>query len=163
MTDPLWSETCWSTSKYFIILIVSTYYILCISWTIKCLITIDARCKHEDSPPTFPRICGSGFLSLCPLAVLITAVLRWKLLWNIGEIRLIKGKCQYLEKNFSHCHFLYHVSHINWSTIETGPSEWKLCNKSHWSEKNIYSIGRFYPFYRPRRPLEWVELYLQSF
>ena len=35
--DPLWSETCWSTFKYFIILIVSTYYILCISWIIKCL------------------------------------------------------------------------------------------------------------------------------
>jgi len=28
--------------------IVSTYYILCISWTIKCLIIIDAKCKHED-------------------------------------------------------------------------------------------------------------------
>ena len=38
----------WSTFKYFIILIVSTYYILCISWIIKCLIIIDARCKHED-------------------------------------------------------------------------------------------------------------------
>jgi len=37
MMDPLWSETCWSTFKYFIILIVSTYYILCISWIIKCL------------------------------------------------------------------------------------------------------------------------------
>jgi len=36
--DPLWSETCWSTFKYFIILIVSTYYILCISWIIKCSI-----------------------------------------------------------------------------------------------------------------------------
>jgi len=35
--DPLWSETCWGTFKYFIILIVSTYYILCISWIIKCL------------------------------------------------------------------------------------------------------------------------------
>jgi len=35
--DPLWSETCWSTFKYFINLIVSTYYILCISWIIKCL------------------------------------------------------------------------------------------------------------------------------
>ena len=33
----LWSETCWSTFKYFIILIVSTYYILCISWIVKCL------------------------------------------------------------------------------------------------------------------------------
>ena len=29
--DPLWSETCWSTFKYFIILIVFTFYILCIS------------------------------------------------------------------------------------------------------------------------------------
>ena len=48
MMDPLWSETCWSTFKYFIILIVSTYYILCIGWVIKCLIFIDARCKHED-------------------------------------------------------------------------------------------------------------------
>ena len=40
MMDPLWAETCWSTFKYFIILIVSTYYILCISWIIKCLIII---------------------------------------------------------------------------------------------------------------------------
>ena len=45
--DPLWSETCWSTFKYFIILIVSTYNIWCIMWEIKCLIIIDARCKHE--------------------------------------------------------------------------------------------------------------------
>jgi len=36
MVDPLWSGTCWSTFKYFIILIVSTYYILCIRWIIKC-------------------------------------------------------------------------------------------------------------------------------
>jgi hypothetical protein len=50
MMDPLWSETCWSTFKYFIILIVTKYYILCISWIIRCLIIIDARCKHEDSP-----------------------------------------------------------------------------------------------------------------
>ena len=26
----------------------STYYILCIGWIIKCLIIIDAWCKHED-------------------------------------------------------------------------------------------------------------------
>jgi len=31
-------ETCWSTFKYFIIIIVSTYYTLYISWIIKCLI-----------------------------------------------------------------------------------------------------------------------------
>jgi len=47
--DPLWSETCWSTFKYFIILFVSTYYISCISLAIKCLTIIDAPCKHEDS------------------------------------------------------------------------------------------------------------------
>ena len=29
-------------------LTVSTYYILCISWIIKCLIIFDARCKHEE-------------------------------------------------------------------------------------------------------------------
>jgi len=37
MMDPLWYETCWSAFKYFIILIVPTNYILCISWIIKCL------------------------------------------------------------------------------------------------------------------------------
>ena len=35
MIYPLLSETCWSTFKYFIILIVSIYYILRISWIIK--------------------------------------------------------------------------------------------------------------------------------
>jgi len=40
MMDPLRSETCWSTFKYFIILILSKYYILCISWIIKCLTTV---------------------------------------------------------------------------------------------------------------------------
>ena len=51
MMDPLRSETRWSAFKYFIILIVSTYYILFISWIIKCLIIIDERCKYENSPP----------------------------------------------------------------------------------------------------------------
>jgi hypothetical protein len=35
--DPLWFETCWGIFKYFLILIVSTYDILCISSIIKCL------------------------------------------------------------------------------------------------------------------------------
>jgi len=62
--DPLRSETCWSTFKCFIILIVSTYYILCISWIIKCLIIIDARCKHEDGNefPEFCKMCGISLL-----------------------------------------------------------------------------------------------------
>ena len=47
---------CWSTFKCFIILIVSTNYILCISWIIKCLIVTDARCKHEDCIATCIRI-----------------------------------------------------------------------------------------------------------
>ena len=40
--DPLWCETCWSTFKFFIILIVPTYYILCISWIRKCLINVSS-------------------------------------------------------------------------------------------------------------------------
>jgi len=47
--DPLWSENCWNTFKYFIIFILSKYYILCISWIMNCSIIIDARCKHEDA------------------------------------------------------------------------------------------------------------------
>ena len=43
--DPLWSKTFWSTFKYFIILFVSTYCILCISWIIKCLIQQDCLLK----------------------------------------------------------------------------------------------------------------------
>ena len=38
---PVWSETCWSTFKYFIILILSINYILCISWIIKCLMGLN--------------------------------------------------------------------------------------------------------------------------
>jgi len=56
MLDPLWSETCWSTFKYFIILIVSTYYILCISWIIQYLIIIDELCKHEDVSGSSKRL-----------------------------------------------------------------------------------------------------------
>jgi len=55
MMDPLWPETCWNTFKYFIISIVSTYYILCISWTVKCLILI-----FED----FWKICWETQFSL---------------------------------------------------------------------------------------------------
>jgi len=36
-SDPL-CTTCWSTFKYFIILILFTYCILCISWIITCLV-----------------------------------------------------------------------------------------------------------------------------
>jgi len=39
----LWNETCWSTFKYFIILIVFIYYILCISWIIQWT-------KHRPCP-----------------------------------------------------------------------------------------------------------------
>ena len=49
MVDPLWSETCWSNFRYFIILIVSTYCILCIGWIMKCSIIIVARCGHEQT------------------------------------------------------------------------------------------------------------------
>jgi len=45
--DPLWCETCLSTFKYFTILIVSTYCILCIGWVIQCLTGI--RYLHSES------------------------------------------------------------------------------------------------------------------
>jgi hypothetical protein len=105
--DPLWSVTCWSTFKYFIILIVSANYILCISWVIKCLIVIDARCKHEDSPLTryssgvYTRTtcwnyriptacvcvaCGSlGKERLFPLSILATTIHRRRIVFNVKE------------------------------------------------------------------------------
>ena len=60
MMDPLCSETCWSTFKYFINLIMSTYYILCISWIIKCLIVIDARRKREKCGYMFQPVTWSS-------------------------------------------------------------------------------------------------------
>ena len=50
MMDPLWSGTSWRTFKYFIILIVSTYYILCISWIIERLVLLNVF-KTPPPPP----------------------------------------------------------------------------------------------------------------
>jgi len=47
--DTLGSETCRSTFKYFIILIVSTYYILCISWIIKCLMEMVTTLRTSEN------------------------------------------------------------------------------------------------------------------
>ena len=64
--DPLWSETCWSTFKYFNL---STYYILCISWITKCFIIIDARCTHEEKwkfrPTHQYNVTNPNHVSLC--------------------------------------------------------------------------------------------------
>jgi hypothetical protein len=49
MMGPLWSETCWSTFKYFIILIVSAYCILCVGWVVKCLLTHTHTHSHTHS------------------------------------------------------------------------------------------------------------------
>ena len=72
--DPLRSETCWSTFKYFIILIVSTCYILCIGWMIKCLTDMyiyciirsvacfavyNPHCGHHQGD--FFAVCSSGW------------------------------------------------------------------------------------------------------
>jgi len=47
--DPLWSETCWSNFKYFIIILtVSTNYIFVHLLHNSVLIVIDARYKHEE-------------------------------------------------------------------------------------------------------------------
>ena len=62
MMDPLWSETCWSAFKYFIILIVSTYYIWCISWIILTssvhLVGFIWKRLHGDSH-TVNKTCNS--------------------------------------------------------------------------------------------------------
>jgi len=65
---PCWSEICWGTFKYFIILILSTNYILSISWIIKCLIVVDARCKNEDSEDSLYILI---FSISCPRATLM--------------------------------------------------------------------------------------------
>jgi hypothetical protein len=62
-----------STFKYFIILFVSTYYILCISWIIKCLIIIDARLKHEDCNQIYERQLPS-LVCVCVCVVLYYSV-----------------------------------------------------------------------------------------
>ena len=61
--EPLWSETCWSTFKYFIILIVSMCYILCITWIVKCLIINYVRYKHEDYYRILLFLCQRGWKS----------------------------------------------------------------------------------------------------
>ena len=61
--DPLRSETCWSTFKHFIILNVSTYYILCIGWIIQCLIFIS-------------KIWIMEFFNICWLLLLLLLYLR---------------------------------------------------------------------------------------
>jgi len=70
----LWSEICWSTFKYFIILIVSTCYILCISWIIKCLIqflTFIGMCianilaEYNQQDATFHNLFISVRCSTC--------------------------------------------------------------------------------------------------
>jgi len=100
MMDPLWSETCWSIFKYFIILIVSTYYILCISWIIKCLIIIDAWCKHEDSKRIF-----------CVFSVYLLSVC----IWNYSKTQNALNKKSKI-----------HDSAIQWLTSSTHN---KMCEK----------------------------------
>jgi len=58
------TKTYWRTFKYFLILSVSTYYILCISWIIKCLIIIDAGCKREDLCPVLQGIAFMSHVQL---------------------------------------------------------------------------------------------------
>ena len=90
--DPLWSETCLSTFKYFIILIVSTYYILCISWIIKCLIIIDGQYKHEDQIGiiNYTGLCIGLFLKEMNF---ILYGGKWIFTYNPG---LLSWKCKHL-------------------------------------------------------------------
>jgi len=90
--DPLWSETWCSTFKYFIILIVSTNYILCICWIIKCLTVIDERCKHEKNAHNSVKLLALRRTSnQASFAGWISQVLasrtRWDVLWTLNRQR----------------------------------------------------------------------------
>jgi len=74
--DPLWSETCWSAFKYFIILIVSTNNILCLSWIKKvfnyhwCTVQTWRKSHYYFSVYFCNRIFSFLFVALCLLASL---------------------------------------------------------------------------------------------
>jgi hypothetical protein len=55
------AKLCWITSKYFRGLIVSTYYILCISWIVKCLIIILEFVWRHSGRPWKPTSGESAF------------------------------------------------------------------------------------------------------
>jgi len=91
--DPLWSETCWSALKYIIILIVSTYYILCISWIIKCKIL-----KHKVK--LFNLVYESGALKFCSMKTDNSDQL---LVWIIHWWLFVIWHCYWLQEKSSLC------------------------------------------------------------
>jgi len=68
-----------------IILIISTYYILCVSWIIKCLIITDARCKMKFGQilcPPFLSYSERIEASICSENICLQAD---KLIWGGGK------------------------------------------------------------------------------
>jgi hypothetical protein len=68
---------------------------------------------------------------LCPLVIKV--ILTYKMSmghwWNNTE----RGKPKYSGKNLSQCHFVYHISHTDWSQIQRGTFGERLATnpKSH--------------------------------
>ena len=94
--DPLCSETCWSTFKYFIIWIVSTYYILCISWITKCLIT-KLIVKYHNFCQQAKNMFGETMLHLPKILTLGLLLRSQKALCH----NLIPKQCLFEPKVFS--------------------------------------------------------------
>ena len=138
--DPLWSEACLSTFKYFIILIVSTYYILCISWTIMCLIIIVALCEHEDSQIVIRIYISSGilrcvFMSVFPDVSADRSVFIFRVKEQYSRTTLSWRWRQYdLSKVFIYRHSL--ISQMNWFFINSTvciPDPSRVCLLGHMS------------------------------
>jgi hypothetical protein len=103
MMDPLWCETCWSGFKYFIILIVSTYYILCIGWIINCLNKLELT-----------HFCIDLAIQLLPSAVplYLTSTLAINICrQKTHSIWGTSGLTPYLSKHKSNTHVL-HLVHV---------------------------------------------------
>ena len=148
---PLWSETCWSNFRYFIILIVSIYHILCIGWIMKCSIITVARCGHEEA------WSSSGASALTRQ---FRGLRRHYSVWKCTRIQhhnrhtgttSMPVRLQYepFAKQFTwswrrkNQHSPYHSSEHNWYFLTTGEN-WKKKGK-----KNVFQSPML-PFYDPQ-------------
>jgi len=151
MMDPLWSETCWSTFKYFIILILSTYYILCISWIINSSIIIDARCKHEHDSSCFQTIPPRNTAALPVISVyfgvflfshifLILILFKSVRLTGFDLLRIILPLFEWGHKYNQTFEALRRQQH------DRQPCEWGICSlrRSFSLKRIIFTLNQFF-------------------